>query len=148
MACAWTLSAWTLSKRLQPQDHIRMQQISCDTALMRTMGYIGSVVPFACPRGLQPSGLRHYWANIIMPCGTRACVTTITCGPTSKTFRWINFTLYGLSIHIASAVSYMFVEQFSWGLLNPRKQAPRNIRFIQWRMYRKGGSRGWRPPYF
>ncbi len=27
--------------------YIRMQQISCDTALVRTMGYIGSVVPFA-----------------------------------------------------------------------------------------------------
>ncbi len=36
-----------------------MQQISCDTALVRTMGYIGSVVPFA-----------------LEACGPRAYVTT------------------------------------------------------------------------
>ncbi len=46
-------------KTLQPQFHIRMQQISCDTALVRTMGYIGSVVPFA-----------------LEACGPRAYVTT------------------------------------------------------------------------
>ncbi len=30
-----------------------MQQISCDTALVRTMGYIGSVVPFALALGFH-----------------------------------------------------------------------------------------------
>ncbi len=53
---SFVVYSWHSVKRLQQQDHIRMQRISCDTALVRTMAYIGSVVP----------------------CGTGACVTTIT----------------------------------------------------------------------
>ncbi len=46
-------------KTLQPQDHIRMQQISCDTSTRAHMAHIGSVVPFA-----------------LEACGPRAYVTT------------------------------------------------------------------------
>ncbi len=48
-------------KTLQPQFHIRMQQISCDTALVRTMGYIGSYIG----------------SVVLEACGPRAYVTAM-----------------------------------------------------------------------
>ncbi len=38
-----------------------------------------------------------------------------------KTFRWINFALLGMSMHVALATC-IFVEQFSCTIANPRKQ--------------------------
>ncbi len=55
-----------------------MQQISCDTALVRTMGYNYwlSIVPFA----LMACGPRAYvTTEPTYAMWTRACVTTITC---------------------------------------------------------------------
>ena len=52
---------WICERRTDySQGHIRMQQISCDTALVRTMGYIGSVVTFAMWHSFVPvSQLLH-----------------------------------------------------------------------------------------
>ncbi len=38
-----------------------MQQISCDTALVRTMGYIGSVVPFALEACVTAKPIYAMW---------------------------------------------------------------------------------------
>ena len=73
-----------------------MQQISCYTAhSCAHIGYIGSVMPLPSrPAALGPKSLLSQ--NI--PCGTRACVTTITYHYILMKYKFGNSHLSGFNL--------------------------------------------------